>query len=468
MDFFLIPASVAVIGSSETMGSWGNMIMSGLHRGKYAGKLYPVNPRGGEVMGVPAYTGLLETPGEVELAIVAVPAEHIWGVLEECAAKKVKGILMITAGFAEAVENGREMEEEMARFAVEKGMRIIGPNVSGIFDQTTGFYACPAMHLPVRPSSITFICQGGFAIYDIMRRGHTEHRGIGKLIHTGNEADLTLTDFLEYIGEDDKTDVILLHIEGIRDGRRFFEVGKKVARRKPVVAFNAGVTSEGSRAAASHTGALAGSGQVYSSLFKQIGMVEAPNFDIILDMGYALMQQPPMKGNRVCVVTMGGSWGVMVTDALVKQGLRVPEPSKKLQETLRRLDFPIRASTRNPIDLGAAGAGIAQLSLDLMHELIASGEFDAVLLHGLCMAGFLTEKSPPGHELMIRFNQGLMRESVKMGWEQGVPVLPVSHIMGQESQIYKEIVEEGIVVYNRADDAAAILSALRFYHSRKT
>jgi acyl-CoA synthetase (NDP forming) len=444
------------------------MIMSGLFRGKYGGKLYPVNPRGGEVMGVPAYPSLLETPGDIDLAIVAVPAEHIWGVLKECADRGVKGILMITAGFAEAVENGREMEEEMARFAREKGMRIVGPNVSGIFDQSSGFYACPAMHLPVRPSPVTFICQGGFAIYDIMRKGHTEHRGIGKLIHTGNEADLKLTDFLEYAGDDEQTEVILLHIEGIRDGRRFFEVGKKVAARKPVIAFKAGVTREGSRAAASHTGALAGSGQVYSSLFRQTGMIEAPHFEMILEMGYAFLQLPPVKGERICVVTMGGSWGVMITDALVRHGLKVPEPSKRLQKALRALGFPVRASTRNPIDVGAAGASLAGGTMvKLLRELITSGEFDAVLLHGLCMAGFLTEKSPPGHELLIKFNKDMVKASLKMGAESGVPVLPLSYIAGQESQIYKELSEEGITIYNRTDDVAAILAALRRHHRRR-
>jgi acyl-CoA synthetase (NDP forming) len=301
-----------------------------------------------------------------------------------------------------------------------------------------------------------------------MRKGFTEHKGVGKMIHTGNEADLKLTDFLEYVGDDEGTEVILLHIEGLRDGGRFCEVGRRVARRKPVIAFKAGVTSEGARAAASHTGALAGSGRIYSGLFRQLGMIEAPEFEIMLDMGYAFLQQPRMTGDRVCVITMGGSWGVVITDSLAEHGLRVPEPSAKLQQTLRGLGFPVRASTRNPIDFGAAGGSLPpDVRSALLRELVDSGEFDALLAHGLCMSGHVTEESPPERKFFVEYQKSFIREAVALGHEKGVVVLPVSHLTGQESQIYKDTTEGGIPVYNRADDAAAILAALRSYTARR-
>src|SRR5262249_9428626 len=197
------------------------------------------------------------------------------------------------------------------------------------------------------------------AITDLAAREVSARRGFGKFLHTGNEADISVVDFLEYCEDDPETQALCLYIEGLRHGRRFLEVARRLAPRKPIVVFKAGVSADGSRAAASHTGALTGSPGMYRDLFRQAGLVQAPAFELCLNIAHALLERPRLRQPTLGIATMGGSWGVMLTDALGHYGLRVPELPLALQAEMRRLGMPERASVRNPVDFGAAMSSVS-------------------------------------------------------------------------------------------------------------
>jgi len=304
LDVFIEPQSVAVIGATERPGSWGSFIMEGLLSFHYPGKIYPVNRHSSTVYGLRAYPDMNSIPDPVELAVFTIPETNVEEVIQECAAKGVKGITLVTAGFGESVAGGREREETMARLARAQGMRIIGPNVSGTFNLHANFNASasPTEHLLATP--LAAVCQGGYAIYDLLASGFGRRMGVGKFIHTGNECDLQVTDFLEHFSKDPQVRGIMMYLETIRDGRRFLEVARRVVREKPIIVHKAGRTTGGTRAARSHTGAIGGVKEVYRGALEQANIVISPSMEVLLPLAHALIERPAMKGNRVAIVTI--------------------------------------------------------------------------------------------------------------------------------------------------------------------
>ena len=255
LDVFLKPKSVAVVGATERPGSWGSFIMEGLLSRSYPGTIYPVNRNVDHVYGITAYDEIGVLPDSPDLAILTIPAEAVEQVIEACGRKGVKGVTIISAGYGEAVENGKEREQELVTLARSYGMRLLGPNVSGTFDLQAEFNgsASPEKHLV--KSRLAAICQGGYAIYDLLAHAFFKRMGVGKFVHTGNESDLTTTDFLEYFGRDPEVEGIMMYVEAIKEGKRFLELARNISRDKPVVLYKAGQSGDASRAAMSHTGA---------------------------------------------------------------------------------------------------------------------------------------------------------------------------------------------------------------------
>jgi len=347
-------------------------------------------------------------------------------------------------------------------------MRLLGPNVSGTFNLHEGFNgsASPAEHLLC--TSLAAICQGGYAFYDLIAAGFSRGMGVGKFIHTGNECDLTATDFLQHLGNDTDVQAILMYLEAIRDGEHFFKVAREVSKRKPVVVYKAGRTAGGSRAALSHTGALSGTKEIYQGLFNQAGVIVSPNMETLLPLGHALLERPPLQGKRIAVVTMGGSWGVALTDSLEEQGLVVPELSPKLQKTLRSLGMPARASTRNPVDIGASGLFFsADILLAIGREILFSGEVDALILHGMGRPGMLAEDAPHRLKLFLEINKKVVEGFNGLEKESRVPVLVGTIYTPWESQVVYDLNQRGIRIYNRLDEIAQLLSLLYKYWSKR-
>lgn len=464
LNVFLNPKSVAVIGATERPGSWGSFIMRGLLSKSYSGKIYPINRHAKKIYGIPAFEDVKEINGPVELAILTIPESSLEKAIVDCGQKQIKGAVIVTAGFGEASESGKAKEKALAHLAGTYGMRLLGPNVSGTFNLHEGFNgsASPAEHLLC--SGLAAICQGGYAFYDLIASGFSRGMGVGKFIHTGNECDLTATDFLQHLGNDPDVQGILMYLEAIQDGRQFFNVAREVSKTKPIVVYKAGRTEGSSRAARSHTGALSGTKEIYKGLFNQAGVIVSPNMETLLPLGHALLERPPLRGKRIAVVTMGGSWGVALTDSLEEQGLVVPELSPKLQKALRSLGMPARASTRNPVDIGASGLFFSvDILFALGREILFSGEVDALILHGMGRPGMLTDNAPYKLKLFLETNKKVIMGFHGFEKESGVPVLVGTIFTPWESQITYDLNQRGIRIYNRLDEIAQLLSLLYHY-----
>jgi acyl-CoA synthetase (NDP forming) len=468
LSVFLNPKSVAVIGATERPGSWGSYIMQGLLSRRYPGKIFPINRHADHIYGIPAFRDVLDVEEPIDLAVLTIPEHSVEKAVTSCGQKKIKGLTIITAGFGETSEIGKDREKALARLARSFGIRVLGPNVSGTFNLHAEFNASssPAEHLVNTP--LAAVCQGGYAFNDLLASGFPRGMGVGKFIHTGNECDLTVTDFLEHFGQDPDVQAIVMYIEAIRDGRRFSQVARDVSMAKPVVVYKGGRTPGAARAAQSHTGALAGTREIYQGLFHQAGVVISPSMELLLPLGHALIERPPVRGRRIAIMTMGGSWGVALSDSLEEAGLIVPELSSNLQRSLRSLGMPLRASTRNPVDLGASGLFFeVDTFIALGHEVLCSGEVDALILHGMGRAGMLGKDAPPKVKLFLDTNKRVIKGFVDLEKETGLPVLIGSIFTPWESQIVYDLNEQGIRIYNRLDETAQLLSLMYEYWKRR-
>ena len=461
LNIFLNPKSVAVIGASERPGSWGSFIMGGLISSKYTGHIYPVNTRTDRVFGIPAFKTMADIDAPVDLAVCAIPEKFVEDAIEACGQKGVKGITVITAGFAEMSDRGKRRQTDLAALAHSYGIRLIGPNVSGTFNLAAGFNASSIPTDGLLATPISAICQGGYAFYDILSSGRAKGLGVGKYIHTGNESDLTVTDFLEAFGKDREIKAIIMYVEALRDGKRFMAVAREVTRAKPVVVYKAGRTVDSARAAYSHTGALAGQWQIYESLLRQVGAVISPAMEMLLPIGHALIERPPMGGRRVAIITVGGSWGVALTDALAEAGLAVPEFSPDLQQKLRHLGMPDRASVKNPLDFGASGQFLAvDFPISLARAILASNEVDALVLHGIGRPGMHSTDTPEERKIFLEIEKQQVNEICALEKDMGIPVLIGSHYNAWESQAVSDLVGQGVRIYNRLQEIAWLLKAL--------
>jgi acetyltransferase len=463
LDVFLQPRSIAVIGATERPLAWGSLIMEGLLTFHYPGKIYPVNHQSSTVYGIQAYPDVKSISDSIELAVLTIPEISVERVIQDCCERGVKGITIVTAGFGEAMEEGQAREAAIAKLARAHGVRVIGPNVSGTFNLYADFNASPVQHLLATP--LAGISQGGYAFGDLLASGYGRRMGLGKFIHTGNECDLQVTDFLDYFGKDLQVRGILMYVETLRDGRHFLEVARRVGRDKPIILYKAGCTSSGMRAARSHTGAMAGSKEVYRAALQQVNVILSPSMELLLPLGHALIERPPMKGKRVAIVTMGGSWGVALSDRLEEEGLIVPELSSSVQANLRSLGMPPRASTSNPVDIGAAGpmALSGEKLINIGRVIVASGEVDALILHGLGRAGVVRNEASVGWKTWLALEKKVMRGYDRLQQEFRKPVILGSHHSLLESQAISDLQGEGIRVLNRLDEIAQVLFRMYEY-----
>ena len=417
---------------------------------------------------IPAFRTVEDIDGPVDLAIFTIPEVSVEQAVESCGRKGVKGITIITAGFGEAVDGGKDREKALVRLARSYGIRLLGPNVSGTFDLHAEFNGSASHEMHLLKTGLGAVCKAAMPFMTCWPTiFHAAWRG--KFVHTGNEADLTTTDFLEHMGEDPEVKAIFMYVEAIKDGRRFLEAARKVARNKPVIMYKAGQSPASARAAESHTGSLAGAIEVYQGALEQANVLMSPTMELLIPAGHAFLERPAMPGNRVVIMTMGGSWGVSLTDALEREGLRVPELSGPLQKALRDLGMPIRASVKNPVDIGASGLFFdKKLLLALAREILASGEADALILHGMGRPGMLDENAPDRLKIFLDINKEIIRGYADMEKEYGRPVFIGSIFAPWESQVIYDLNREGIRIYDRLDETAQILSMMyRYWNGKK-
>ncbi len=344
--------SIAVVGAKNTVGSWGYDAMRALldsAKASPARRIYAVNPNAREVLGVTAYASVLDIPGPLEMAVIVVPAPVVPQVMRQCAEKGVRAAVIVSAGFSEVDGDGARLEAEVKEIARRGGIRFIGPNCVGHGDRHAGVYSAVVASW-IRPGRMALLSQSGTLGASIIQAAANVGIGLSKFVSTGNEADLHLEDYLEYLAGDKDTGIITLYIEGLREGRRFYNLAREITPHKPIVAMKAGATGGSGRAARSHTGALAGVDTVYTAAFRQAGVIRTEDEEELCDTVLALLSQPLPPGNRIAILTMGGGFGVVASEISEKEGLEIARLSP---ETLKKLDgvLPPRWSHANPVDL---------------------------------------------------------------------------------------------------------------------
>ncbi len=374
----LAPHSVAVIGASRQPGSIGQLVFQNIMDGGFTGVVYPVNPKADAIMAVKAYPSILDVPGDVDLAVIIVPTPLVPKVADECGRKGVRAIIVITDGFRERGLEGAAREEELRDIALGHGMRLVGPNCMGLIntDPEVRLNASFSRIYPPR-GNVAFLSQSGAMGLVILEYASELNMGISGFVSVGNRADISSNDLLQYWEDDPATRVILLYLESFGNPRRFNRIAKRVSARKPIVVVKGGTTLVGSRAASSHTGALATPEVVSDALFRQAGIIRVDSIEELFDVATLLSNQPLAKGKRLVIVTNGGGPGILAADASAQRGLTLPELSPETANKLKPL-IKRDISIGNPLDL--TGSVTPEEFEGSLRILVEDDNVDAVLV----------------------------------------------------------------------------------------
>lgn len=363
LDVIFTPKTVALIGATEKEGSVGRTILSNLIASPFGGTVFPVNPKRPNVLGIKAYSSVSAVPDPIDLAVIVTPAKTIPGVISECVNVGVKGAIIISAGFKEIGAEGIALEAQIRELARGK-MRIIGPNCLGVMNPPTGLNATFASTIAT-PGTVGFISQSGALCTAILDWSFRENVGFSAFISIGSMLDVDWGDLIYYLGDDPQTESIVIYMESIGNARSFLSAAREVALTKPIIVIKAGRTEAAAKAAASHTGSLAGSDDVLDAAFRRCGVLRVNTIDDLFNMAEVLCKQPRPKGRRLTIVTNAGGPGVLATDALISEGGKLTEISPETVTALKEF-LPPSASTQNPIDiLGDADAQRYAKTLEL-------------------------------------------------------------------------------------------------------
>ncbi len=347
ISYFFDPKSIAIIGASSKPGKVGYNVLLNIVESKYKGKIFPINPKAEEILGFKSYKSVLDVPEEIDIAIVVIPGKFVNPIAEECGKKKIKGLVIITAGFKEIGGAGIAREQELVQIAKKYDMRVIGPNCLGFIG--VNYNGSFAANTP-KKGEIAMISQSGAMLTGMMDYSMDQAFGFSCNISLGNKADMDEVDFIEYLANDPNTKVILCYLESIEDGEKFLRVVPHAARKKPIIILKSGVSAAGARAASSHTGALAGSDIAYDLAFEKCGILRANSIAELFDYGEILLYQPLPKRNSFAIVTNAGGPGIVATDAFEREGLKFAQFSEPVLHLLRG-NLPAEAAIFNPIDI---------------------------------------------------------------------------------------------------------------------
>jgi len=470
MEKIFSPRSVAFVGASNNLGKWGGIIFRNLLDGGYEGEIYPVNPKEETVQGLKAFRAVAEISGDIDLAIFTIPSAAVPAAIKECVRKKVPAGIVITAGFAELGGDGAREQEEMVRLARSGGMVLVGPNGQGISSPRAKLHPWMPVLKP-EPGVIAVASQSGNVSTVVAEELADFGFGCSKAVSAGNCADLSWPDYLEYFRQDPETRVIVLYVEGVGDGPAFFKAAKAAALEKPVVIIKSGRTQAGAVAAASHTGVLAGSDQVFSAACRQAGLIRAETIEDAVIMAASFVKTPLPAGRKVGVITGGGGFGVIAADACLRLGLDVVKLS---DETIGKLKahLPPWWSPNNPVDM-VAGIGYGG-PRELIPILMDSGEVDGVILLGIgwiySMLDSVTSKidfrNPEDKTLLARLDHDLKYNEMLRDYffQFKKPLLMTSTMArlavrrGYPGLL--KLVNDGIMLYPTIEDSIRAFGAL--------
>ncbi len=451
-NYMMNSKSVAIIGASTNPDKIGNIIMKNYVANGFAGELYPVNVKDeGNILGFKSYRSVLDIKKDIDLAVIAVPAQYVPDVLDECGRAKVKSAIIISGGFAEV--GNTALQDKVVEISKKYSLPVLGPNCLGVMNPkervNTLFLPSFKMDTP-KIGGVSFASQSGAVGSSVLDMVASEGFGLAKFISYGNAADLDECDILEYLMHDSNTKTIMFYLEGVKRGLEFMEVAKRATKIKPIVAIKGGATEAGSSAAHSHTASLAGSYEAYEAMFKQSGIIQAKSLDDLLDFAKIFETEPLAKGNRVAIITNGGGTGVLASDAVYANGMQFPELSEESKSKLREVMPPI-VNIRIPLDM--AGDADEKRFGDALSIISNDKNVDALMVICLFQTPGADSKVA---EMIIRYNATINK-----------PMVVVS-AGGTYSQIHKSIMENsGVPVYPSPERAARALAALVKYSKFK-
>ncbi len=432
MNRIMKPASIAVIGASAEAGKIGNSVMKNLVNGGFAGEIHPINPKAAEILDRKAYASITDVPGDVDVAVFAIPAKFVPAALEEVGKKGVAGAILIPSGFGET--GNIELQNEVVAIAHKHGVRILGPNIYGYYYTPENLSATFCTPYDVK-GGVALSSQSGGIGMAILGFSRSAKMGVSSIVGVGNKADIDEDDLLTFFEQDDNTDLIAMHLEDLKDGRSFAETAKRVSAKKPVVVLKAGRTSQGAKAASSHTGALAGDDKVYDDILRQSGVIRAPGLNDLLEYARGIPLLPTPQGENVVIITGAGGSGVLLSDACVDNGLSLMEIPPDLDTSFRKFIPPFGAAG-NPVDITGGEPP------STYRNTIALGLVDE-RIHALILGYWHTIVTPP-----MVFAE-LVSEVVAEYREKGIHKPVVASLAGdvEVEQASSFLYEHGVVAY---------------------
>jgi acyl-CoA synthetase (NDP forming) len=456
---FFEPGSVAIIGTSRTPGKGGYNIIENLLRLNYRGKIFPVNPRAEQILGLKVYRDLVHVTEVPELALIILPPSQVLRAFEECVTAGVKAVIIESAGFGEMDEAGANVQERIAQLARQAGVRVMGPNSVGTLNPTANFDTSLGRlnetFLPrddIQSGTVAFIGQTGLFTGVYLPLINREI-GISLIACLGNKCDVDESDMLEYAGKDSRTKVITMYLESIGDGRRFLELSRRIIKEKPIIVIKSAVTENGAGASVSHTGSIAGEDRVYDTAFRQAGIIRVCSFNQLWDVARAFVHLPLPTGNRVGIINLSGSGCVTAVDACVRNGLEIAELSAATKDTIKTV-YPEWWQVRSPVDVWTAieASGFEETYRVVTRALLADKGVDAVII----ITGAVDWV--PGKDIPGLFG------NIKMEFP-GKPVLAVTPLGDREIflKMHRGLQSLGIPSYTSDEEAIASLAALNRY-----
>ena len=462
------PKSVAVVGvSGKGPGPQfgGAHFIDALLSCGFKGNIYPINPKGGKVLGLKVYPSLMDISEPVDYVVCSIAAPQVPQLVEDCAAKGVKAIQIYTGGFSESgTEEGERLEREIAALASQNGIRVIGPNCVGIYCPRTGLAFLPDS--PSDTGPVAIISQSGGNSFHLVREGAKRGIRFSKVISYGNACDVNESDLLELLASDKDTKVIGAYVEGVKDGKRFVRVLGEAAKAKPVIVLKGGIGEAGARAVASHTGALVGSEEVWDGLFRQLGVIRAYSLEELVDLAVTFSFLPPVSGKRVGIVGGGGGSSVLSTDDCTSAGLTVPRFPVAIQDKLK--GYMEKGNTgvilSNPVDLSDQGWGVFD---DCIRTILDYDGIDLAILQ--CAAGPI-----PSSDVLKSLGALFVDSIIKIRQESTKPVVIAVHSLISDvswwvaAETERRCGEVGIPFYHSLSNAAKAIARFFDYHERKS
>ena len=462
------PKSVAVVGvSGKGLGPQfgGADFVDALLSCGFKGNVYPINPKGGKVLGLKVYPSLTDISEPVDYVVCSIAASRVPQLVKDCAAKGVKAIQIYTGGFSESgTEEGKRLEQEIAALASQNGIRVIGPNCVGIYCPRTGLAFLPDS--PSDTGPVAIISQSGGNSFHLVREGAKRGIRFSKVISYGNACDVNESDLLEVLANDEDTKVIGAYVEGVKDGKRFVRVLGEAAKAKPVIVLKGGIGEAGARAVASHTGALVGSEEVWDGLLRQLGAIRVYSLEELVDQAVTFTYMPSVSGRRVGIVGGGGGSSVLSTDDCTSAGLIVPRFPVAIQDKLK--GYMEKGNTgvilSNPVDLSDQGWGVFD---DCIKTILDYDGIDSVILQ--CAAGPI-----PSSDVVKTLGALFVDSIARIRQESTKPVVIVVHSLISDvswwvaAEVERRCGEIGIPFYHSLSNAAKAIARFRDYHERRS